>query len=255
LGSTSVESSGGGGKTETSTGLVDRKILGELADHEEEESYIEKGEDGDQGDVDPQGSQKEEEGYDKPGGQKDSESVGELARGIGVGSRNTEVGMKNGGVGQPETAKRGESSRAERITGGKLPHSGKDLSKSTNETSHTDDGIRNNDTAGMDIVHGEDEGGTREGEEAERTRVADDPQLRGGVVNIGVGRESRGSVSSGTVMFVTDVVGIADETLLVCDVAHDRGWMVGMGVEGDGRWKKERKRGVGVSTAHPTQVL
>jgi len=74
-------------------------------------------------------------------------------------------------------------------------------------------------------------------------------------VNIGVGRESRSGISSGTVMFVTDVIGIADETLLVCDVAHDRGWVVGMRVEGDERWKKERKRGVGVPTAHPTQVL
>ena len=83
----------------------------------------------------------------------------------------------------------------------------------------------------------------------QRTRIADDPQLRGGVVDIGVGRESRGSVPSGTVVFVTD------ETLLVCDVAHDRGWVVGMGVGGDERWKKERKRGDGVPTAHPTQVL
>ena len=71
----------------------------------------------------------------------------------------------------------------------------------------------------------------------QRTRVADDPQLRGGVVNIGVGRESRSSVPSGTVVFVTD------ETLLVCDVAHDRGWVVvGMGVGGDERWKEKERR-------------
>jgi len=46
---------------------------------------------------------------DEPGDQKDSESVGELTRGIGVGSRNTEVGMNNGSVRQPETSKRRES--------------------------------------------------------------------------------------------------------------------------------------------------
>jgi len=46
---------------------------------------------------------------DKPGDQKDSESIGELAGGIGVGSRNTEVGVKNGSVRQPETSKRRES--------------------------------------------------------------------------------------------------------------------------------------------------
>ena len=126
LGSASIESGGGGGKTETSTGLVDRKVLGELADHEEEESYIEKGEDGNQGDVDPQSSQtarrirsggllksggrsQEDECYDKPGSQKDPDSIGELARGIGVGGRNTKVRMKEGSVGQPETAIRGES--------------------------------------------------------------------------------------------------------------------------------------------------
>ena len=57
LGSTSVESGSGGGETESSTSLVDGEVTGELADHEEEESQIEKGEHGDQGYVDPQGSQ------------------------------------------------------------------------------------------------------------------------------------------------------------------------------------------------------
>ena len=47
----------------------------------------------------------------------------------------------------------------------RTPHSSKDLSKTTDETGHTDDSVRNNDTAGMDVVHGEDEGGTREREE------------------------------------------------------------------------------------------
>jgi len=215
LGSTSVESGGGSGETESSTDFVDREALGKLADHEEEESHIEKGEDGDQGDVNLEGCQEKEEADDKPCSQKDSESVGKLARSICVGSRNTEVGMKNGSVGQPETSKRRESSRAERITSSKLPHSSEDLSKTTDETSHTDNGVRNNNTAGLDVVHGEDEGGAREREETKRTRVTDDPQLRGSVVDISVGRERRSGVSSGT--------GIVNGTLLVCDVAHDSG--------------------------------
>ena len=57
LSSTGVESGGGSGETETSTDFVDREIVGELADREKEESQIEKGEDGDQGDVNPQGCQ------------------------------------------------------------------------------------------------------------------------------------------------------------------------------------------------------
>ena len=61
---------------------------------------------------------------------------------------------------------------------------------------------------------------------SQRTRVADDPQLGGGVVNIGGGGESRSSVSSVTmVMFVTNVVGVVnDGALLVGDVAHGSGY-------------------------------
>ena len=57
LGGTGVESGGGGGKTEASTDFVDREVVGELADRKDEESQIEKAEDGDQGDVNPQGCQ------------------------------------------------------------------------------------------------------------------------------------------------------------------------------------------------------
>jgi hypothetical protein len=50
--------------------------------------------------------------------------------------------------------------------------------------------------------------------------------LRSGVVNIGVGRESGSGISSSTVvMFITDVVGVVDGTLLVGDVAHGGGWV------------------------------
>jgi hypothetical protein len=224
LGGTSVESGSGGGKTEPSTNLMDREVIGELADHEDHEGQIKKGKDSNQGDVDSQGRQKEKEADDEPGSQKDPKGVGELSWGIGVGSRNTKVWMNDGSVGQPETAERRESSRSKGIAGSKLPHSGKDLSKAADKTGHADDGVRNGDTASVDIVHGEDEGGARKGEETEGTRVADDPQLGGGVVHIGVGGESRSSVSSGTVvMFVTHVVGIVDGTLLVGDVAHDVG--------------------------------
>lgn len=55
LSSASVESGGGSGETETSTDFVDREVLGELADREDEESQVEESEDGDQGDVNPQG--------------------------------------------------------------------------------------------------------------------------------------------------------------------------------------------------------
>ena len=45
----------------------------------------------------------EDGGEDEPGSQKDSERVGELVRVIGVGGGNTEAGVKNCSIGQPET--------------------------------------------------------------------------------------------------------------------------------------------------------
>lgn len=57
LSSTGVEGGSGGGETETSASFVDRNAAGEFGSHEDEESQIEKGEDSDQGNVDPQGSQ------------------------------------------------------------------------------------------------------------------------------------------------------------------------------------------------------
>lgn len=49
----------------------------------------------------------------------------------------------------------------------------------------------------------------------QRTGVANDPQLRGGVVNIGAGRECTCGVSvTAVVVLVTDVVRVADGGLL-----------------------------------------
>lgn len=51
----------------------------------------------------------EDEGEDEPRGQNDSHSTAELARVLGIGSRNTEVRVKEGSVGHPEAAIRAES--------------------------------------------------------------------------------------------------------------------------------------------------
>jgi hypothetical protein len=51
----------------------------------------------------------EDGGEDEPGGQKDSERVGELVRVIGVGGGNTEAGVEDGSIGQPETPVTAES--------------------------------------------------------------------------------------------------------------------------------------------------
>jgi len=129
LGGTSVESDSSGGETTSSTSPGKRTVNGELTSHKEEESEIEETEEGSQGDVDPQGAQagkcgsdgllkikgtqlgysQEDKGEDEPGRQKDSDGVGKLAGVIGIGSGNTEGGMEEGSVGQPETAVRGES--------------------------------------------------------------------------------------------------------------------------------------------------
>jgi len=47
----------------------------------------------------------------------------------------------------------------------RTPHSSSKLSKTTNETGHTDDSVGDGDTTSADIVHGEDERGAGEGEE------------------------------------------------------------------------------------------
>lgn len=57
LGGTSVESDCGSSDTDSSTSLVNREVTRELADHEKEECQVEEAEEGDQGDVDPQGCQ------------------------------------------------------------------------------------------------------------------------------------------------------------------------------------------------------
>lgn len=51
----------------------------------------------------------EDEGEDEPGDQNDSHSIAELAGVLGIGSCNTEVRVKEGGVGHPEASIRAES--------------------------------------------------------------------------------------------------------------------------------------------------
>jgi len=224
LGKTEVVSGKGGGDADSSTGLVDARVPGELTSHEKEESEIEEGEENDQGDVNPQGSQEEEEGDDEPGSQKDSESVGELTGGISVSSTDTEVRDEEGGEGQPETTVGSESSCAERVAGSEFPHPSSELGKTTDETGHTDDGVRDGNSASLDIEHGKDKGGARERKETERARVGDDPQLRGGVVDVGVSRKRRSMLTTGAVvMFITDGARVLDGTFLVGNVAHGGG--------------------------------
>jgi len=230
LGKTEVVSGEGGGDANSSTSLVDARVPGELASHEKEEGEIEEGEEDDQGDVDPQGSQEEEEGDDEPGSQKDSESVGEFTGGISVSSTNTKVRDEEGGKGQPETTVRSESSCAERVAGGEFPHSSSELSQTADETGHADDSVRDGNTASLDVEHGKDKGGAREGEETERARVGDDPQLWGSVVDVGVSRKRRSMLTTGAVvMFIANGARVLDGTFLVGNVAHgsDVEWKVG----------------------------
>jgi hypothetical protein len=111
--------------------------------------------------------------------------------------------------------------RGERRT----PHSCSKLGETTDEAGHTDDSVRDGNTARTNVEHGENKGCASEGEEtagksgetswdrrcmvhSQRSGVTDDPQLRGGVVNVGVSGE-RASNSP-----IPDVVGVADGSLL-----------------------------------------
>ena len=47
----------------------------------------------------------------------------------------------------------------EGILGGELPHACDELRKAANEEGHADDDVRRGDAPGLDVVHGEDEGG------------------------------------------------------------------------------------------------
>jgi len=224
LSSASVEGDSSSKDTEGTTGLGDRGGFGELGNHKEEEGQVKEEEEGCQSDVNPQSAQEEDEGDDEPRSQKDSDSVVKFIRGLGIGSSDTVVGMKEGRVGQPETAIRGESSGAESVTSGKLPHAGSELSETADEAGHTNDSVGDGDTPSVDVVHGENEGCASEGEETKRTRVADDPQLRGSVVDVGVGWEGASSVSAlAVVVLITDVVGVANGGLFC----------------GDGHWKRK----------------
>lgn len=218
LGGTGVEGNESGSNADSSTSLGNGGVLDELANHEEEEGQVEEEEESDQSDVDPQGSQEEEEGYDEPGGQEDSDSVVKFFRGFGVGSGDTVVGVEESRVSQPETAVRGESSGAECVASGELPHSSSKLSKTTDEAGHSDDSVGDGNTASVNVVQGENKGCASEGEETKRTWVTDDPQLRGGVVDVGVGGESASSGTSRTVVvFITDVARVANGGLLSWD--------------------------------------
>lgn len=86
LGGASVESDGSSGETNTSASPAESSVSGVLANHEEKESKIEEGKEGNQGDVDPQGSQEEDEGKNEPRSQKDPDGVRELTRVISISS-------------------------------------------------------------------------------------------------------------------------------------------------------------------------
>lgn len=196
LGGAGVVSDESGGNAESTTSLSDRGGFGKLGNEEEEEGQVEKEEEGDQGNVDSQGTEEEDEGDDEPRSQEDCDGIVELIRGLGVSSSNAEVWVEEGRVGQPETAVRCESSGAKGVSSRELPHSGSKLSKATDKASHTDDSVRDTNAPGVNVVHGKDEGCASEGEETKRPRVTDDPQLRGGVVDIGVTGECASSVST-----------------------------------------------------------
>lgn len=118
----------------------------------------------------------------------------------------------------------------------RTPHSGSKLGETTDEHGHADDGIGDGDATGRDVVHGEDEGCGGEGEEAavdvtrsanlilgeearysQRTRVTKDPQLGGGVVDVGVGKSAISSA------LVVSGVGVGEGGLVVgIHVSHRR---------------------------------
>lgn len=196
LGGASVVSDESSGNTESTTSLCDRGGFGKLGNEEEEEGHVEKEEEGDQSHVDSQGAEEEDEGDDEPRSQEDCDGIVELIRGLGVSSSNTVAWVEEGRVGQPETAVGGESSGAKSVASRELPHSSSELSKATDEAGHADDGVGDSNTPSLNVVHRKDEGCASEREETERARVTDDPQLRGGVVDIGVTGKGAGSVST-----------------------------------------------------------
>jgi len=213
----------GSGETEYSPNPEERDASRELTDHEGQEGHVEKEEDGNQDQVGPQRCQKEDEGEDAPGGQKYSDSIGELARMSGIGSLNTEGRMKEGSIGHPKTTVRAESSRTKQIAVSKVPHPSSELGSTTDKTGHADDSIRDGDAAGLDVVHREDKAGGSDGEYAKGTRVCKALWLGRSIVDIGVDRKSNsGASSAGVVVLAGDVTGVVDvdRALLTSEVVH-----------------------------------
>ena len=145
----------------------------------------------------------------------------------------------------------------------RTPHSSSKLSQTTDEAGHTDDSVGCGNATSTDVEHGENKGCSSEGEEttgdsirprtassrrgkySQRSRVADDPQLRGGVVNVGVGRERASGGSSTTVVVViTDVVGVADGGLLGGS-GHGGSSRMKKSEKGDWTWGREKEEGRG----------
>jgi len=123
LGGTKIKGGSSSGETYTTTSPGEIGVPAEFGRHEQEEGNVKKDKESNNGDVDPQGSQHENEGKNEPGGQKDADSTRVLTRVVRVGGSDTEVGVEEGSVGQPETSVGTEGSRAKGITERKLPHS------------------------------------------------------------------------------------------------------------------------------------
>jgi len=211
-----------GQDSESTSSFGDCDGLGQFANHQQEEGDVEEEEQGHQAIVDSQGTKEEQEGDDEPRRKENTDRVVFLSTYGGVLVRVSDTGTRDedGSIRQPETTIRRKGGGAKRVTGSKLPHASEQLSKTSYKESHTDYGVGNNDSSGLNIEHGQDECRGREREESKRTGVTQNPEVGTGVVQERGGCEGSSVVSLGTTVQVLSVVRATVGNRSFLDIRH-----------------------------------
>lgn len=173
-----VESAEGSDETHSSSSLVDGGRDHELGDGEEQEGDGEEEEDEEESDGRLEGSKHHQEGEDEPSHEVDTKSGLELSLRV-LSGKDTRAGPVDQSERKPKGSVRGESGGSEGVTTSELPHSSEELSESSETHGHSDDDVGVGDSSDSTVVPRKDEGGRRESEETERSRVRELPVVDG----------------------------------------------------------------------------
>lgn len=172
-GESDVSGDGGGEDTEGTTGFGDVDLAREEAAEEEEEGEVKEEEEGGEGDGRPQTGDEEDKGDDEPGRQVDTKSRVELFNPCSISLDNAKLRNVENGERDPESSVRRESGSTKCVTGGKLPHTGQELAKTSVPKGHSENDVGSVDSSCLNVEQGEHEGSCAECQQTERRRVGE----------------------------------------------------------------------------------